>query len=125
MVTGLVDSSVLVDVLRGYPPAEQWLADTAQLGVTQIIWLELLEGSQNKQRQREAMKLLRRFALIRLTGDDVQWSIEQLITLRLSHNVDAFDCLIVSVHVRLNLPLYTRNLKHFIPLIGELARSPY
>lgn len=125
MVTGLVDSSVLVDVLRGYPPAEQWLADTAQLGVTQIIWLELLEGSQNKQRQREAMKLLRRFALIRLTGDDVQWSIEQLITLRLSHNVDAFDCLIASVHVRLNLPLYTRNLKHFIPLIGELARSPY
>jgi hypothetical protein len=26
---------------------------------------------------------------------------------------------------RLQLPLYTRNLKHFAPLLGKLAREPY
>jgi hypothetical protein len=29
MVTGLLDTSVLVDVLRGYQPAEDWLATQA------------------------------------------------------------------------------------------------
>lgn len=43
----------------------------------------------------------------------------------LSHNVDALDCLIASVHPRLNMPLYTRNLKHFAPILGSLARLPY
>jgi hypothetical protein len=26
---------------------------------------------------------------------------------------------------RLQLPLYTRNLKHFAPLLGKLAQEPY
>lgn len=27
--------------------------------------------------------------------------------------------------VTLQLPLYTHNLKHFAPLLGDLARQPY
>lgn len=35
------------------------------------------------------------------------------------------DSSIASVHPRLQLPLYTRNIKHFLPLISELAQQPY
>ena len=125
MVTGLLDSAVLVDVLRGYQHAEDWLGEQDQLGVTQIVWLELLEGAQNKAAQAEAIKLLRRFALVDLTPDDMAWAVKQLSLYGFSHNVGAFDCLIASVHPRLNVPLYTRNLKHFTPIIGKLAVSPY
>jgi len=31
MVTGLLDTSILVDVLRGYQPAEDWLATQAPI----------------------------------------------------------------------------------------------
>ena len=125
MVTALVDSSVLIDVLRGYKPAVDWLATQGRLGVTPIVWLELIEGAPNKAKQTAAIKLLRRFDRIVLIPDDMQWAIEQLTRYNLSHNVDSFDCLIASVHHRLQVTLYTRNLKHFTPLIGDLAQSPY
>ena len=125
MVTALVDSSVLVDVLRGYDPAVNWLAEQGQLAITPIVWLELLEGAPNKIGQQEAIKLLRRFEVVDLTPDDMQLAIKLLTRFGLSHNVDAFDCLIASVHLRLKLPLYTRNIKHFAPLIDELAVKPY
>lgn len=44
MVAGMLDSSVLIDVLRGYAPAELWLAAQGQLGTTRIVWLELIES---------------------------------------------------------------------------------
>jgi predicted nucleic acid-binding protein len=125
VVTGLVDSSILIDVIRKYTPAQAWLAQQGQLGVTRIVWLELLEGAENKQKQLRAIVLLKRFALVPISDADMAWAVEKMTRFGLSHNVDAFDCLIASVHPRLNLPLYTRNLKHFTPLIGSLAISPY
>ena len=35
------------------------------------------------------------------------------------------DLLITAAARRLALPLYTPNLKHFVPLLGDLARQPY
>jgi len=35
------------------------------------------------------------------------------------------DCLIAAAAFRLQVPLHTRNLKHFAPLLGELAQEPY
>jgi hypothetical protein len=35
------------------------------------------------------------------------------------------DCLIAAPSHRLNVPLYTMNLKHFTPLLGALAVRPY
>jgi predicted nucleic acid-binding protein len=125
VVTGLVDSSILIDVMRNYSPAQAWLGQQGQLGVTRIVWLELLEGAENKTKQLQAILLLKRFVLIPMTDTDMVWAVEKMTRFGLSHNVDAFDCLIASVHPRLNLPLYTRNLKHFRPLIAHLAISPY
>lgn len=35
------------------------------------------------------------------------------------------DCLIAAPAQRLGVPLYTRNLKHFSPLLGDLAVMAY
>ena len=125
MVAGLLDSSVMIDVLRDYEPARLWLAGQGQLGVTRIVWLELLEGAANRRAQQRALALLRRFEIVEMTTDDMQWAVEQMVRWGLSHRVDAFDCLIAAVCPRLALPLYTRNLRHFVPLIGDLAQTPY
>jgi predicted nucleic acid-binding protein len=125
VVTGLLDSAVVIDILRGFNPAEDWLKEQDQLGVTRIVWLELLEGAQNKQAQEQALKLLRRFEIVEVTPVDMAWAVKQLSVYGLSHGVGAFDCLIASVHPRLNVPLYTRNLKHFTPILGKLAVKPY
>ena len=125
MVDALLDSAVVVDVLRGHPPAVAWLATQRNMGVTTVVWLEILEGTPNLQAQRIALRLLQSFVRVEITPPDIDWAIRQLTRLSLSHGVDAMDCLIASASHRLNVPLYTHNLKHFTPLLGSLAQKPY
>lgn len=126
MVSGLLDTSILVDNLRSFPPAVNWLANNqTQLGLTRIVRLEVIEGARDKQGQRRAVKLLNDFEQIELTTSDLVWATDQLVRFRLSHNVSSFDCLIASASHRLQLPLYTMNVKHFAPLLGGLAQKPY
>jgi predicted nucleic acid-binding protein len=125
MVDALLDTAVLVDVLRGHPPATSWLATQPHLGVTTVVWLEIIEGSSSLRAQRIALRLLHGLERVEVTPLDIDWAIRQLTRLGLSQGVDAMDCMIASVSYRLNLPLYTHNLKHFVPLLGPLAQKPY
>lgn len=121
----LVDTSVIVDLLRGYKAAEVWLQSQIEIGITRAVWIEILEGAPNRHKQQEAIKLLRRFEIVEFETVDFAWTTRALIQYNLSHNVDGYDCLIASVSQRLNLPLYNRNMKHFTPLLGSLAIKPY
>lgn len=125
MVDALIDTSVLVDILRNHAPARDWLKQQVNLSVSEIVWIELLQGARDKAAQQRALKLLRNFERIVPTPEDTNWAIEQLLRYNLSHNVGGIDCLIASVSYRLQAPLYTTNLKHFIPLLDALAQKPY
>lgn len=47
MLAGLLDTAVVVDLLRSYKPAEAWLATVhAQLGLSPVVWLEIIDGAQ-------------------------------------------------------------------------------
>lgn len=124
-MNGLIDTAVLVDVLRSHPPAIEWLTRQDALGITSVSWLEIIEGATDDLAQKRAVRFLRHFERICPSTDDCDWAIQRLLQFRLSHGVDAMDCLIASTASRLLLPLYTRNLKHFTPLLGPLAKKPY
>jgi len=49
----------------------------------------------------------------------------QLGHFHLSHGIHLQDVMIASVAVRLDVPLYTLNLKHYEPLPGLRAVRPY
>lgn len=126
MVDGLVDTSVVIDIVRGFPDAIQWLSNfEGTLGVTHYVYLEVIQGAKNKAKQKIALKLLKEFDLVAVTIGDVAWAVRQLTSVGLSHNVDALDSLIASTSYRLQIPLYTRNMKHFAPLLSNLAQKPY
>ena len=71
MVNALVDTSVVVDLLRGYPLAQAWFLTQSDLGVCRAVWLEIIEGVQNRRAQHDALNLLRRFDLVEITTPDV------------------------------------------------------
>jgi predicted nucleic acid-binding protein len=79
----------------------------------------------SKKKQNFAIEILSDFKLVENTIEDTQWAVRSLIRVKLAYNVDALDSLIAAASYRLQIPLYTRNLKHFKPLLEELAQKPY
>ena len=126
MVDALLDTSIIIDVLRNYEPAVEWLNNnTESLGITWYTWLEIVQGCNSKREERLAISVLKRFEIVSITDADAKWATQKLIALHLKLNVDKIDCLIAATSFRLQRPTYTRNLKHFIPLLDTLATAPY
>lgn len=122
---GLIDTNILIDFMRGYTPAQKWLASQTELGVSGIVQMELIAGAPNLVKQKDALTLLKDFTLIEMINADMIWAIRQLTQFRLSHNVGILDCLIAAPVHRLQIPFYTLNIKHFTPLLGQLVIRPY
>ena len=125
MVKALLDTSILIDLLRRFTPAITWFTNQSDLGISSVVWLELLQGAQNTLAQQKAQQLLQQLERIEIIDEDFNWAIKQLIRYNLSHNVGGVDCLIAATSYRLQVPLYTMNLKHFTPILGTLAQRPY
>jgi predicted nucleic acid-binding protein len=126
MTFAVADTTVVVHLYRRYAPALEWYASLNQpLGITTITWLELIYGAGSKTKQTNCKTLLDQFDLLYLTSVDQNWTMQQMETYRLSHGVTINDCLIASVAFRLQVPLFTHNLKDMTPLIGTRAVKPY
>jgi len=126
MTAAIADTTVVVHLYRSYAPALTWYGSLSQpLGITPITWMEVMYGAGSKAKQSACKTLLSQFDLIHLTSLDQDWAMQQMEKYRLSHGVATGDCFIASVAYRLQLPLYTHNLKDMTPMIGSLAVKPY
>lgn len=75
MTNFLVDSSIVIDILRTYPASIQWLQNQTQIGgLTRYVTLEVLEGCSNKREQQSAIRVLSKFAVVAITNPDSEWA---------------------------------------------------
>ncbi len=127
MTVAVVDSTVIIHLLRSYPPAMEWAnALTERLDVPSITWLEVMFGAPSKAGQARANVILSRFTTIFLTPEDQAWAMEQMEQHRLSQGVGIHNCLIASVTYRLQVPVYTDNQKDFLKILPPaLVVKPY
>lgn len=126
MTLAIVDTTVVIHLYRRYPPALAWYASLSQpLGITPITWMEVMYGAASKAKQASCKTLLNQFDLIHLTAADQDWAMQHMERYRLSQGIASSDCFIASVAYRLQLSLYTHNLKDMTPLIGSRAIKPY
>ncbi|MBI5669959.1 MAG: PIN domain-containing protein [Chloroflexi bacterium] len=126
VINGIVDTSIIVDDLRGYEPSKAWFKAQATqvLAITPVVWLET-EGASNKLERDRAIRFLHRFHMEHPLPIDNEWAMEHFAEYFLSHSVQFPDVMIASVAVRLNIPLYTQNTRHFAPLSDIDERRPY
>ncbi len=125
LITFTADTSIIVDLLRGYKPAHEWANQGYFGGVSRTVWFEVIQGTQSKADQKLALDTLQRFELIEVLQEDLIGGANLLLEWRPKLQIDAFDCIICATVIRMQLPFYTRNLKHFSPILGTLASSPY
>ena len=57
----LLDTDVMVDILRGYAPALAWVASMGSetVGIPGLVTMELLQGCSNREEQQRVERLLR------------------------------------------------------------------
>jgi len=125
MSIAILDTTVVLHIFRKYPPALAWFRSSQTYAIVSTTWMEVMVGVGSKRAMQETLHLLSNFELLYLTNDDQKWAQNQIQQLRFSHHVTTNDCLIASVAYRLQIPLYTHNLKDMTPMLDKLAIKPY
>jgi len=123
----LLDTSVLIDVLRGHKPAQLWVDSLAPVTpfISVITAAELVAGCRNATEQRLVERELELYETLWLDEALSQTALHWYQRFRLSHNTGFLDCLIAATATQRRLTLATLNLKHFSPLPDLLATKPY
>ncbi|MCX6030139.1 MAG: hypothetical protein NT169_12695 [Chloroflexi bacterium] len=88
----MLDSDVLIEILRGRPEAGQWLTglDNQIVGISVLTRMEILQGARNRQEQTIVIAQLNRYELVLLdAGDAIQALKESVADCRVSGRGDA------------------------------------
>jgi len=124
----LLDSDVMIDLLRGYPPALEWLNsldEDEELFLPGYVVMELIQGCRNKKEQKILQKDLAPYSVLWPLPEDCQVALEIFSQYRLSHNAGLLDVMIGQTAVSHSLKLFTFNDKHY-KFIEELQTiQPY
>jgi len=123
----LLDTDVMVDILRGHSPAVAWVAglNSATVGLPGFVAMELLQGCRNLLAQQRLEQRLRRFPMHWPAQIDCQRAYRDFAHYRLSHNLGLLDALIGQTSVGRGDPLATFNVKHFGVITGLRIIQPY
>ncbi len=123
----ILDTSVIVDYFRQNHDAKNWFQNLKRQhpAITPVVWMETVQGARDKVERAQIIRFLHQFHVEHPTQADNNWAMLQLAQFNLSHGVELADVMIASVAVRLSVPLYTLNIKHYTPLPSVNERRPY
>jgi tRNA(fMet)-specific endonuclease VapC len=121
----LLDTDVMVDVLRGHEPAKEWLESAQEIGVPGLVAMELMQGCQNAREQKQLERALSEYQLYWPDEDDCNRALASYSSHHLSDNIGLLDALIAETAIGVNAELATFNVKHYRVLRGLKSVQPY
>jgi predicted nucleic acid-binding protein len=123
----LLDTDIMIDVLRNYPPAVHWMQSLSDevIALPGFVVMELIQGCETKRELTKLRKKLLPFNIYWLTTDDCNRAVEIFSQYYLSHQIGIIDAMIGQLAVSLQIPLYSFNKKHYSPITGLQIIQPY
>ena len=115
----LLDTNILIDVLRGQEPALRWLEQQPQSAISVITWIEVLVGSRDGEAER-LEPWLESFPRIALD----QAIARETVQIRQRHGLKVPDAIILATATCHGLILATRNSRDFPLSLGGVVH-PY
>jgi predicted nucleic acid-binding protein len=111
-----IDSTVLIDVLRGNKTASKYLSETKQkVFISRIVVMEIIAGCKNKQEIINSLKLIQDFGIEAIEIDEdisaLAGKVFEEFFLRFGLGIT--DAFIAATALVENTKLVTHNLKHF------------
>lgn len=122
-----LDSDVMIDLLREYPPALLWIESvrTQKLFLAGFVVMELIRGCSNKAEQGRVEKKLSAFQIAWPSEASCYTALDLFAKYRLSHNLGMLDSLIGITALDLGVPLCTFNEKHYSVIAQLVTVQPY
>jgi predicted nucleic acid-binding protein len=123
----LLDTDVMIDVLRGYPPALAWLhsLDDDVVALPGFVLMELIQGCRTKKEQQSLTTELDAYTILWPNHSDCNDAVKLFTKYRLSHSIGIIDVLIGQLSLSFDLPLHTFNKKHYEPIPRLTTVQPY
>lgn len=123
----LLDTDIMVDLLRQYPLAVAWLESLGEeeIGLPGFVVMELIQGCRSRNEQNQLEKTLSAYHVLWPSPETCDMALSVFGRFHLSHNLGVLDALIGQTAVALNLPLHTFNQKHYAVIPGLQTVQPY
>jgi predicted nucleic acid-binding protein len=123
----LLDTDVMIDLLRRYPPAVAWLESLGdeEIRLPGFVVMELLQGCRNKAEQEKLEETLQSYAVTWPSPEACNEARSVFASTHLSHGLGLLDALIGQTAVALQVPLYTFNDKHYAAVPRLHTVQPY
>ncbi len=122
----LLDTDILIDVLRGHAPAVDWFGDLRELpSVPGFVVMELVQDADNNDRVQKAMKLVEPLSVVWPSPDHCDRAIADFRKFHLSHGLGLLDSLIAACAIGHAATLLTFNTKHYRFLPDLSLNQPY
>lgn len=123
----LLDSDIMIDLLRKHPPAMAWLAslNDEEIALPGFVVMELIQGCRNKVEQQKIEKAVAVYGVVWPSPRTCDEALSVFTHYHLSHALGLLDALIGETAVALQLPLHTFNQKHYAPIPNLVTVQPY
>ena len=123
----LLDTDVMVDLLRQQAPAVGWLdsMQDEEILLPGFVVMELTQGCRTQVDQKRLQKALAPYGVIWPPPDVCDEALRVFARFYLSHGLGIIDALIGQLAVSLDLPLHTFNQKHYAAIPRLRVVQPY
>ena len=122
-----LDTDIMIDFFRRYPPALGWLDDIGkeEVGLSGFVAMELIQGCQNIKEQGKLEKVLSDYQIIWPSDEVCDQALWVFASYHLSYSLSLLDALIAQTAISLGVPLCTFNEKHYACIKGLTTNQPY
>ena len=122
-----VDTDIMVDVLREYPPAVTWLQTLKdeQILISGFVCAELVQGCSNKAEQNNVLTFLADYEVAWPVPECCERALRLFCDHFLRNGLGLIDALVAQSALELGTPLHTFNTKHYQCVLGLQLIAPY
>ncbi|GAB4158129.1 MAG: type II toxin-antitoxin system VapC family toxin [Candidatus Dojkabacteria bacterium] len=121
----LLDTDIIIDLLRGYPKAIEFFKGLDEINVTFITALELIDGCKNKREIGIINNLLKNVTIIDASAKSQIMALKFFEQFKLSKGIGLVDSIIAGIVYEQDFILVTRNTKHYEFISGLNIHQPY
>ncbi len=122
----LVDTDIMVDVLRGFSPALKWFYELDDMiALPGYVAMELIQGCMNRDQLSIVERFLSNIKILWSSSSGCNTALNLFAKYHLKNRLGFIDVLIAQIAIEHHLPLYTFNTKHYKAISDLEIIQPY